>query len=103
MALPKDNPAVEGYAQKIANYQTKIIGYDQEKKDIQAKAHDLERQRDDAKLHGKPFGMAVIFLQIAIMLNAIAGLMKAQRIWWSSIPVGLAGVVLFADGFLTFF
>ncbi|GGE78286.1 hypothetical protein GCM10008020_23740 [Massilia psychrophila] len=36
------------------------------------------------------------------LINSIAGLMKAKRIWWTSIPVGLAGLVCFSDGFLMF-
>jgi len=103
MALVKDNPAAAAYAERIADYQKQIARYDGEKKEIQNKAHELELQRDDAKLHGKPFGMAVIFLQVAILLNSIAGLMKQRRIWLAAIPVGLVGIVLFADGFLAFF
>jgi hypothetical protein len=63
----------------------------------------LEKQRDEAKLHGKPFGMAVMFLQVAILLNSIASLMKAKKIWWAAIPVGLTGLVFFANGFFLFF
>jgi hypothetical protein len=44
-----------------------------------------------------------MFLQVAILLNSISGLMKAKRVWWSSIPVGLIGLIFFANGFLGFF
>jgi hypothetical protein len=103
MALPISNPAATAYAQRISDYQTQIARYSQEKKEIEAKAHDLESQRDEAKRHGKPFGIAVIFLQVAILLNSIAGLMKVNKIWWASIPVGVVGITFFADGFLAFF
>ncbi|MEI8163590.1 MAG: hypothetical protein WCI19_10680 [Betaproteobacteria bacterium] len=39
-----------------------------------------------------------MFLQAAILLNSIAGLMKIKKVWWSSIPVGLTGI-----GFLAIF
>ncbi|MBS0356589.1 MAG: DUF4337 domain-containing protein [Proteobacteria bacterium] len=102
MALPPDNPAVPAYQQKIAEYQKEIERYKQEKKDIEAKARSFEALRDEAKLHGRPFGLAVIFLQVAILLNSVAGLVKAKRVWWTAIPIGLVGVALFADGFLGF-
>lgn len=102
MALSKGNPASGAYATKEAEYRAAIARYASEKQDIQANAHGLEQQREGAKQHGKPFGIAVIFLQVSILLNSIAGLMKAKRIWWTSIPIGLAGLVCFADGFLMF-
>lgn len=65
--------------------------------------HELCPQRDDAKLRGKPFVLAVMFLQVAILLNSIAGLIKAKKVWWASGPVAIAGLVFFADGFQSFF
>ncbi len=103
MSLPEAGPAALAYAAKITDYQGKIARYDQEKKAIQVQALALEAQRDAAKQRGKPFGIAVIFLQVAILLNSIAGLMKARRIWWTSIPVALVGLAFFIDGFFAIF
>lgn len=99
-ALGAENPARVAYARKEADYRAAIGRYAGEKQVIQTRARELELQRDVAKLHGKPFGIAVIFLQVSILLNSIAGLMKARRIWWTAIPVGVAGLACFADGFL---
>ncbi|HEY6896520.1 MAG TPA: DUF4337 domain-containing protein [Rhodocyclaceae bacterium] len=103
MALPHGNPAGKAYEDKIADYEKQVARYGQEKKEIEAKAHELEKMRDEAKSHGRPFGLAVIFLQVAILLNSIAGLLKMKKVWWTAIPVGLVGLVFFADGFLAFF
>lgn len=103
LSLPSNGKAVGEYQTVIDKYATEIKRYVMEKKDIEAKAREIEMLRDDAKLHGRPFGLAVMFLQVAILLNSIAGLMKAKRIWWSSVPVGIVGLVFFADGFLNFF
>ncbi|MGC3982979.1 MAG: DUF4337 domain-containing protein [Steroidobacteraceae bacterium] len=103
LSLPAGSTAADAYQKAVAEYAADAKRYDQEKSDIETKAKALEQQRDDAKRHGKPFGIAVIFLQVAILLNSIAGLLKARRIWWAAIPVGLVGVVFFADGFLSFF
>lgn len=102
MSLPA-GPVADAYAKKIADYQGLVGRYAEEKKKIEAEAHALEAQRDAAKLRGKPFGIAVMFLQVAILLNSIAGLMQARRVWFASIPVGLAGLACFADGFLGLF
>ena len=102
-ALAPNNPAQPAFEHKIADYKQQITRYSNEKKELQDKAKSYEQLRDDAKLRGKPFGMAVIFLQVAILLNSIAGLMKAQRVWWTAIPVGLAGLAFFANGFLALF
>ena len=103
MQLPKGSPSEAAYAKKIKEYEDSAVRYEAEKKEIEAKARALEVIRDDAKLHNKPFGIAVIFLQVAILLNSIAGLLKVKRIWWLSLPVGLAGLCFFANGFFLFF
>ncbi len=100
--LPAGSAVAQAYEKKIAEYKEKIERYTGEKKKIEADARELEQKRDDAKTHGRPFGIAVIFLQVAVLLNSIAGLLKAQRVWWASIPVGLTGLMLFADGFFAF-
>ncbi|GAA5174490.1 hypothetical protein GCM10025771_04330 [Niveibacterium umoris] len=103
MLVPAGSPAVEAFDQRIADYAQRIRTYDTERKEIEQKARALEAERDEAKRHGRPFGLAVMFLQVAILLNSIAGLMKRKRIWWAALPVGLVGIVFFADGFLTLF
>ncbi|HEY9101930.1 DUF4337 domain-containing protein [Chitinimonas sp.] len=103
LTLPNDAEVKAAYAKKVADYQAKIATYTDERKTIQADAKKLEAERDDAQKHGKPFGFAVIFLQVSILLNSIAGLMKVKRVWHLSLPVGLAGVVFFANGFFLFF
>lgn len=93
----------EAYAKQIQAYQAEVVRYEREMRDIEAQAQEFEGRRDAATRHGQPFGMAVMFLQVAILLNSVAGLLKARRIWWASIPVGLVGIAFFADGFLTLF
>jgi len=103
MTLQPGSPAATAYAEKIKEYETTATRYDVEKKEIEAKAKELENQRDDAKKHGKPFSLAIIFLQVAILLNSIAGLMKVKQMWWASIPVGLVGIAFFINGFFSIF
>ncbi|HLO66381.1 MAG TPA: DUF4337 domain-containing protein [Holophaga sp.] len=88
---------------KVEEYAKKVAKYDQEKAEIQAKAQALEKEREDALRHGAAFGVAVIYLQIAILLSSIAALLKKQPVWWLGLAVGAVGIVNFANGFLLFF
>jgi hypothetical protein len=91
------------YQQKIDDYGKKIAKYDGEKADIQKEAKRFEEVRNDAQQHGQLFGIAVIYLQIAILLSSIAALIKKKPVWLLGVAIGLVGVVYFANGFLLFF
>ena len=99
--LPKSTSqeTVNAYKEKIADYKKKIEKYDQEKVDIQEKAKQLESVRDESQKHSQAFGMAVIFLQIAILLSSISGLLKKKMVWYGGILTGLVGLVYFVNGF----
>jgi hypothetical protein len=98
-------PAAKGeeVRKALAEAEAKVAKYDQEKAEIKAKAETLEQERDQAMRQGGPFGLAVIFLQIAILLSSIAALLKKQPIYWAGLAVGAVGLVYFANGFFLFF
>ena len=75
--LPKSiaKESANSYQEKIADYKKKIEKYEQDKTEIQEKAKHLENVRDESQKHSQAFGMAIIFLQIAILLSSIAGLL----------------------------
>ncbi len=91
---------VNSYQGKIADYTKKIDKYEQEKTEIQDKAKKLESVRDEAQKHSQAFGMAIIFLQIAILLSSIAGLLKKKPVWYAGLATGIVGLFFFANGFL---
>jgi Domain of unknown function (DUF4337) len=101
LELPRSTPSsvLATYKGKIAEFNSKIAKYEQEKVELQAKAKQLEEVRDDAQLHSKAFGVAIIFLQIAILLSSIAGLLKKKLVWYGGIATGAIGMVYFVDGF----
>ncbi|HET6421371.1 MAG TPA: DUF4337 domain-containing protein [Geobacteraceae bacterium] len=90
------------YEGRIADYGKKITKYEEERNTIQSEAKKLEAARDDAQKHAQTFGIAVIFLQIAILLSSIAALMKKKPLWIIGMAVGVCGVVYFINGFLLF-
>ncbi len=90
------------YQQKIAAYKEKIDRYEKEKEDIRKKAEALEKERDDAKIHSAAFGLAAMFLQIAILLSSIAALMKRKLFWFIGMAGGCLGLLYFFNGFFLF-
>lgn len=102
-ALPADQTQTRKlYEDRLADCEKHVVRYNAEQAEIQAEAKKLESLRDSAQQHSQPFGMAVIFLQVAILISSIAGLLKRKQIWYASLPLGLIGFVYFADGFLLF-
>lgn len=91
--------AQDEYRKKIDAYKGKIQKYEQEKAEIQAKAKELEEFRNDCQAHGKFFGYGIIFLQIGILLCAVAGFTKNKHLWYGSIAMGVVGIYFFALGF----
>jgi hypothetical protein len=90
------------YDQVAADYAKRVARYKGEQEAIMAEARKLEDARDDAARHGAPFGYAVIFLQIAILLSSIAALLKRKPVWYLGLVVGVFGIVYFLDGFFLF-
>jgi hypothetical protein len=95
-------PLRADYEKRIAAYKEKIDRYEKEKEDIKKKADELEKRRDDAQVHSGAFGMAAMFLQIAILLSSIAALMKKKLFWFIGMAGGVIGLLYFFNGFFLF-
>lgn len=91
------------YEEALKKTDENITRYGKEKEEIQKEAKSLETKRDDAQGHGRPFGIAVIFLQVAILLSSVSALFKRRPIWYLAIPVGSIGIIYFINGFFMFF
>ena len=95
--------AAKAYRERIDEYKNKIAKYDEEKQEISKKAKELETVRDEALLHSKSLGFAVILLQLAVMIMSITTLLKRKRLWILGVAVGALGVLWFVNGFLLVF
>ena len=93
---------IDEYEKKIDYYSKNIKRYEEEKAQIQKEARKFEALHDDAQRHAQTFGIAVIFLQIAILLSSIAALMKKKPVWVLGLITGAFGVVYFLNGFFLF-
>ena len=106
--LELDSKAMKGgslkadYEKRIAAYGEKIGRYDDEKKEIMKKAGELEARRDESQMHSGAFGLAAMFLQIAILLSSIAALMKQKYFWFIGMGAGCFGLLYFFNGFFLF-
>jgi hypothetical protein len=90
------------YEKRIGAYKEKIDRYEKEKEEIKKKAEDLEKRRDDSQQHSGAFGLAAMFLQIAILLSSIAALMKKKLFWFIGMGAGCFGLLYFFNGFFLF-
>jgi hypothetical protein len=81
--------------------------YEAEQKEIQAKARELENERD-AKEHEATtllekhhhYAAAVALFQVAIALGAVAALTRVKLVWYGSLALGAAGLVAFLTPFV---
>ena len=79
-------------AKNLASITGKIAKYEQDEKDIQAEAKELERQRDvsraaatqASKLGGR-MGLATSIFQISIAMGSICLVMKKKSLWYLSL------------------
>jgi hypothetical protein len=92
----------EEIARKIDSYGQKLKKYGEEKAVIEKEARQFEVIRDESQKHAQAFGVAVIYLQIAILLSSIAALLKKKPVWIIGSIVGAWGVVNFLNGFWLF-
>jgi hypothetical protein len=99
--IPKtEKETLEAYQNQISDYEATTKRYESEKEGIMKDAKAFESLRDDAQIHSKAFGMAVIFLQISILLSSIAALVKKKYIWILGMGIGVVGLFYFVNGFL---
>lgn len=93
---------IDAHKNMIDAYTDKIKKYEDEKLAIQNEAKQLEATRDNAQNHAQAFGVAVIFLQVAILLSSISALLKKKVVWYLSTILGTIGIFYFANGFFLF-
>ncbi len=95
-----DPKAAADYTKQMEDYSAKIAKYEKEKAEISQTAKKLEENRDEAQAHSKTFGMAVIYLQLAILLSSIAALLKKKPVWLAGLALGVVGAGYFISGFM---
>jgi hypothetical protein len=92
------SPEAKAIARKaIEKADDEIKRYKTEKAEIMKEAQFLDAEAAYIQARGGNFGLAIMFLQIAIMLSAISALMKKKSFWIVGLCAGAIGV-----GFLSY-
>jgi hypothetical protein len=94
-----DSTQVRKYAQIMMEYDSNIVRYERERSLIQKDAQSFEEERDHNQAHSQKFGIAVIYLQIAILLSSIAALLKKKLVWVGGLAIGAVGMAYFVYAF----
>lgn len=92
----------EATRRKAEAYAAKIAKYEAQKEEIKRQAEAYDASIAEAQAHSGAFGMAIIFLQIAILLSSVSALMKRKVLWYGGMAVGAVGLLYFANGFFLF-
>ena len=97
--LPQAEAIQAKYTESIEHIAKDASRYDAEKKEIFAEAKAHEANRDTAANYGALFGRAVLYLQVAIIVSALAALMKKFPLWLIRFVPGIAGMIYFIRAF----
>ena len=95
-ALELDPPANDKNAENLAaKYKSEIERYNNEEKEIKQTAANHEDDRDKFLSLNRGFAGALTYLQIAILLVSLAGLMKQIIFWYAGMAIGAFGIFNF--------
>lgn len=92
---PPANTEQEKLNELIKNAEEAIDRYEQEQEEIKAAAQAKEADRDKFLSLNRGFAGALTYLQIAILLVSLAGLMKQIYFWYVGMVVGAFGIFNF--------
>lgn len=94
-------------AAQAAHWRKEAGRYKHEQQQQMDKARELEHERDKEDKESEQlmeqhhvFAFCVTFTQVAIALSAVAALTKRKPIWYLSLLLGVAGLILFINGYV---
>ena len=74
--------------------------YKEDKKELEAKAHELEQEFALTNRKADRFDLGEVFLEVALVITSIT-LLSGRRVFWAlGILLGIVGIVLASTGFL---
>ena len=88
------------FLQTVAAGETR---YGAEKKEIEEKARELEKERDRYRARDPYFDFGEVLLQIAIVLASMSILTRARPVFHASLVAAVLGLVLGLNGFFLLF
>jgi len=97
---PPSNPDPAKLEELKKDYIETIERYDKERDEIKADTQAKEKERDHFLELNKGFAGSLTYLQIAILLVSLAGLMKQIYFWYAGIAIGAFGVFNFVQAMM---
>ncbi|MFA6028392.1 MAG: DUF4337 domain-containing protein [Elusimicrobiota bacterium] len=91
------------YMAKIRYSDERIREFDADKAALLAQARQRDAQRVELQHRGRSFGVASVFLQVAILLCAVSALLRRRAFWLAGSALGAAGFLFFLNGYLSIF
>lgn len=88
---------LERYQAAIARYESDPVS-NEGKKELMARAHRLESERDAARQRGPWLSFSSALIQIGIVLSSTSILAVSMAMLWGSVAAGGLGIVLFILG-----
>lgn len=79
--------------------QAVISRYEEEKKDLMAKARIMEMERDEARKRSPYYSFAISILQIAMVLSSTAILAVSMELLWASVGAAVISSLIFGYGY----
>jgi hypothetical protein len=98
----KDTVKAEKLQAKIDRYETDPVT-GEGKKELLAKARQLEADRDEARKHSPWLTFSGTSFQLAIVLLSASILAVSIPMYWGSLVVGLIGALLMSQGYWLWF
>lgn len=84
----------------ITKYKTQLSAIREEALGFEKKRDIMNSDSEKSLRHHHGFALGVVCFQISIVLSSMAVMLKRSLLWYSSIGLGVVGLLAFVDGFL---
>ena len=81
------------YSDGVARYKANIEKYDEQSKEVQEKAREMENESALSGRRALRLHFGEVFLEIAIVMASLAILSKREFLWWVGLVSGAAGAL----------
>lgn len=81
-------------------YQSEAERYKDEQKELEAKAHEFERETGSERRRADRFDLGEVFLEIGLVITSITLLSGRKMFWHAGVVLGTLGMVVAATGFV---
>ena len=89
-----------GMARLGAKYQAEADRYRDDQKELDAKARELETERDRARGKADRFDLGEVFLEVGLVITSITLLSNRRLYWYIGLLSGAAGVLVAASAWM---